>query len=71
MLEYFRLGTSEVHVVFDSPSTQIFNPKQFEQVRQQNSKTPQKHEHHLLMLTHQSLKGDGVSSWIVHLAREI
>ena len=47
MLEYFRLWTSEVHVVFDSPSTQIFNPKQFEQVRRHNSKTPQKHEHHL------------------------
>jgi len=70
ILEHFRLGTSEVHLVFDNPSTQMFNPKQFEQVRRHNNNIPPNMSITCSMLTHQFPKGDGTSSWIVHPVRE-
>ena len=41
------MGTSEVHLVFDNPAMNTFNPKQFEQARHHNSETPKKqHQRH-------------------------
>ena len=40
------MGASEVHLVFDNPTTQAFNPKQFEQVRRHHNKMSHKHEHY-------------------------
>ena len=32
-LEHYRNGTSEVHLIFDSPLVQTFDPKQYERAR--------------------------------------
>ena len=49
VLEHFKMGSVvEVHLVFDNPTINKFNPKQFEQVRRHtNTKASQKqHQHH-------------------------
>jgi len=44
ILQHFKAGTSEVHLIFDKPNMQAFNPKQFEQARRY-SNTNTDHQH--------------------------
>ena len=46
VLEQFQMGVTEVHLVFDGPTSLVFNPKQLELLRRQQSKTSNKHEHY-------------------------
>ena len=42
--EHFKAGVNEVHIVFDTPNTQAFNPKQFEHSKRHSTPSTQ-HEH--------------------------
>ena len=42
--EHFSFGIQEVHVIFDKPSTNKFNPKQFEQLRRDATGTTHEHK---------------------------
>ena len=42
-VQHYKAGTIEVHLIFDNPRRQNFNPKQYEQARRYNKNT--KHEH--------------------------
>ena len=42
VLDHYKAGVNEVHLVFDTPDTQQFNPKQFEHAKRYSSKH---HEH--------------------------
>ena len=46
VLEHFKAGTKEVHLIFDNPTNHRFNPKQFEHARRYiNKKCNTQHEH--------------------------
>ena len=67
-LEYFRMGASEVHLVFDNPTIQAFNPKQLDIT------TVKYHTNTnitILKSIRQFPKEDGMSSWNVLLVREL
>ena len=52
------MGSAEVHLVFDNPTINKFNPKQFEQVRCHKTKAPQKqHQHHSFTVDSQIPQG--------------
>jgi len=58
ILEHFKMGSAEVHLVFDGPTIKKFNPKQFEQVRRYKIKTSQKqHQHHSFTIDSQIPQG--------------
>ena len=42
---YYKIGIKEVHLVFDSPNKQAFNPKQFEQAKRDNKGKKNAHQH--------------------------
>ena len=44
ILEHYKAGVREVHLIFDKPSKQAFNPKQFEHAKRYSSK-----KHHASM----------------------
>ena len=44
VLEHYKAGTNEVHLIFDQPAC-YFNPKQFEHVRRSKTKSNSNHEH--------------------------
>ena len=58
------MGTSEVHLVFDHPTMNTFNPKQFEQARCHNSEsmTQHRHQHHAFDVNSQIPQG-----WLEYL----
>ena len=57
-LEHFKIGIAEVHLVFDNPTINKFNPKQFEQVRCHKTKAPQKqYQHHSFIVDSQIPQG--------------
>ena len=45
VIEHFKLGVSKVHLVFDNPTMNTFNPKQFEQARHHYSENTMQHRH--------------------------
>ena len=52
-MEQFCQGVTEVHIVFDKPSRQCFNPEQFEHVkRNSNAKTASTHHEHTEFTSH-------------------
>ena len=45
-LEHFKAGASEIHLIFDKPGQQLFNPKQFEHAKRDcTQKMSLQHQH--------------------------
>ena len=58
VLEHFKMGISEVHLVFDNPAMNTFNPKQFEHARRHNSEAlKRQHQHHSFNIDSQIPQG--------------
>ena len=51
VLEHFKAGTKEVNLIFDYPSKQKFNPKQFEHARRCNESNQCSSQHEYYILT--------------------
>ena len=45
VVQYYKAGTNEIHLIFDKPGRQKFNPKSFEHHRQYNKKSISQHQH--------------------------
>ena len=43
--QYYKVGTNEIHLIFDKPGRQAFNPKQFEHIRRYNAVNTDQHQH--------------------------
>ena len=46
VVQYYKVGTSEIHLIFDKPGRQAFNPKQFEHIRCYNTVNTDQHQHY-------------------------
>ena len=50
VLQHYKTGVNEVHLLFDKPGRQLFNPKQFEhRKRYLQNKTVTEHQHYIFM----------------------
>ena len=45
LLDHYKVGVNEIHLLFDKPNKRSFNPKMFEQGRRDNSKSNSSHQH--------------------------
>lgn len=70
VLEHFKMGMSELYLVFDNPAMNTFNPKQFEQARHHNIEASKSNINiTLLTSTLKFLKG-GRNFWNAQLVKE-
>ena len=65
-LEQYQSGVSEVHLVFDKPSQQKFNPKQFEHTKRdkRGSSECTQHEHNIITFSPQTATASGWQQYL-------